>query len=124
MNSTIMLILGATFALIYAAIIIVGAARTHRNRRLIQQAKLQPVATLILDQTISDAPKELFTFSLTENRFCAPDGTTINPADFTPRIAIGTNSKYPGVTSGNLILFDKKGSLKYTFKLPDIKGYN
>lgn len=123
-NPYILLGIGSLFALLYASVITFGWARTRRNRRKIQQSQgMSEVSTWILDESIADAPKYIKTVSLTNNSFVDAEGVAIDVSQYIPYIAIGQSKEYPQIQSGDLVLKDKDGVVRYIFEVPDLSCY-
>lgn len=123
-NPYILLGIGAAFAVAYAATITFGWALTRRNRRTLREGvALSRVPTMVLDGSITDAPKSAIIVSLQHNVFKSSKGEAINVNDYKQYVAVGTSKIYPEVESGDLMLFDRNNNLKYVFKLPDINKY-
>lgn len=123
-NPYILLGIGCFFALLYAAVIIFGWARTRHNRRILQdQRGMTMVPTMILDSNVKNAPSEVRCVSLTANTFLDTSGNPIDIDAFSPYVAIGESDQYPGVKSGNLLLKDKDGGIRYVFEIPDLSDY-
>lgn len=121
-NPYILLGIGSTFALLYAAVIIIGWARTRRNRREIRtKMGISEVPTVLLDKSIENAPETVRTFSLENNVFEDNSGKPIDIHDYRIYVAVGTSPEYPDISNGNLLFMDTDGIIRYVFELPDIE---
>lgn len=122
-NPYILLGIGSFFALLYAAVIIIGWAATCRNRKVIFSGDTVMLPTIILDPTLKNAPGRAKALSLKSNTYLGTDGTEIDFNALTPYVAIGHSTEHPNIKQGNLILVDSEGKWQAVINTPSLINY-
>lgn len=124
-NPYILLSIGLFFGLLYALVIIFGVRKTRRARRTIQQeAGIVNLPVFHLDRNEPSERETVRCISLTANKFLSPEQQPVDPSEFDVYIAEGTSPRYPDISPGNLLMFEKgTRTLRYAFVIPSLKGY-
>lgn len=120
----ILLGVGSFFAALYAAVIVVGWARTRHNRRVLQNEEgCSVIHGYSLKENCPNPRISLRSISLSNNIFRDSSGADINPDEFQAYIATDTSPEFPDIKTGNLLFVNSAGRICYVFDVPDLHHY-